>query len=64
MQILEVNEFLEAIRKELKQGKIELDKVKIEIDKARTIGLDVRELTERYDSMRKQIELVEKTYKI
>ncbi len=61
---MEVNEFLDAIRKELKQGKTELDKVKIEIDKARTVGLDVRELTERYDSMRKQIELVEKTYKL
>lgn len=61
---MEVNDFLEAIRKEVKKGKAELDLVKLEIDKARAIGLDVRELTERYDSMRKQIELVEKTYKL
>ena len=61
---MEVNEFLEAIRTEVKKGKTELDLVKLEIDKARVVGLDVRELTERYDSMRKQIELVEKTYKL
>jgi len=61
---LEVDKFLEALRAEVVKGKAELDTVKIEIDKARTVGLDVRELTERYDALRKQIDLVEKTYKL
>lgn len=61
---LEVDKFLDDLKTEIVKGKTELDSVKLEIDKAQAIGLDVRELTERYDSMRKQIELVEKTYKL
>lgn len=59
-----LEEFNEALRSEVKKAKDELDSIKIELDKARTVGMDITELSERYNALSKQIDLVEKTYKL
>lgn len=61
---MEIDTFTEALKAEVIKAKSELDSVKLELDKARTIGMDITELTERYNALKKQIELVEKTYKL
>jgi len=61
---LELDKFLDDLKLEIDKGTAELDTIKLEIDKARVVGLDVRELTERYDGLCKQIELVKLTYKL
>jgi len=61
---MEIDVFTESLKSEVKKAKSELDSLKLELDKARTIGLDITELTERYNVLKKQIELVEKTYKL
>ena len=61
---LENNDFIERLRKEVSEAKKQLDSIKLELDKARAIGLDVREINERFNAQKKQIELIEKVYKI
>jgi len=61
---MEVNEFLEGLKKDVSDTKKDLEKLKFEIDRAKAIGLDTRELNTRYSDLTKQIELIEKVYKI
>ncbi len=61
---LENNDFIERLRKEVSGAKKALDSIKLEMDKARAVGLDVRELTDRFNAQKKQIELIEKVYKV
>jgi len=61
---MEIDVFSEALKSEVIKAKSELDSISLELDKARTVGLDITELTERYNALKKQIELVEKTYKL
>ena len=61
---LENNDFIERLRTEVSEAKKKLASIKLEISKAQAIGLDVRELNERFNAQKKQIELVEKVYKV
>ena len=61
---IENNDFIERLRSEVSDAKKKLDSIKLEISKAQAVGLDVRELTERFNAQKKQIELVEKVYKV
>ena len=61
---MENNDFIERLKSEISEGKKGLERIRLEIDKARTVGLDVRELTERFEAQKKQIALIEKVYKI
>lgn len=61
---LDNNALVEKLRTEVSEAKKKLESIKLEIERARAVGLDVRELTERFDAQKKQIELIEKIYKI
>jgi len=61
---METKEFLKTLSEQVSKSEIELDKIMKEIEKARAIGLDVKELMSKYDSQRKQIELVKEVYKL
>ena len=61
---MENNDFIERLKKEVSEAKKRLETIRLEIDKARAVGLDVRELQERFNAQKKQIELIEKVYKV
>ena len=61
---MELEKFLETLKVDVENAVKDLEKIKSELDKAKAIGLDITELTERYESQKKQIELVKEVYKI
>ena len=61
---MEVNDFLEMLKKEVDVANKDLEVLKTELDKAKAIGLDTRDLESKYSDLRKQTELIQKVYKI
>ena len=61
---MEVDKFLTELRNRIKDSEVDLTRIAEEIKKAKAIGLDVAELTARYNDMKKQIDLIKSTYKI
>lgn len=61
---MEVEKFLEKLKKEIDGAEKELINIDNEIKKAQAVGLDISELRERYNAQKKQIELIRSVYKI